>query len=158
MNENTETQKEANTQEPQPLGVNVERLVSDFWQPTLQTTFDEKGNCFSACIATMFPVGIDDVPFFETDEWHVDLQEWASEKLGVFFAHIKLPSMDDLAIAFNGSAIITAINSPNPKVERHAVITKGKNIIFDPMIGETKRSFTMVDDPTFILASAMRRV
>lgn len=125
--------------------------------PTLQTTFGEKGNCLSAVIATMFDVKIEDVPFFEDydEHWLEKLSAWASVNLNKFMVLVNLGDINDCRI-FNGSLIITGINSDNEKVERHAVITRGKRIVFDPMVGFVDEELTRIMEPKFFIFGDMR--
>ena len=123
-----------------------------YYNPTKQTKFGKNGNCLSAVIATLFDVEIGDIPLFADDEeyWVFELSKWFSKKFGKFVCPVKLASQEDLFV-FCESLIITCINSPNPDVERHAVITKGNNVVFDPMVGECCYQLTEGMDATFIV-------
>ena len=126
--------------------------MCEFYKPTLQTRFDEKGNCLNACIATFFDVGIDDVPWFEdeNENWIFELSAWMREKFGKFICCVKFQN-DDQAALLGDSLTIATINSPNPKVERHAVITQNYRIVFDPMCGDVDEPITEKHDATFLL-------
>jgi len=140
---------------PRPTG----KTNMDYYNPTKQTTFDTGGNCLSAVIATLFDVKITDIPLFADDDeqWGVELSKWMARKFGKYIAPMKLANPEDVFI-FNGSLVITAINSPNPKVERHAVITRGDKIFFDPMKGEVSRQITDDMDATFMVIGDVRTV
>lgn len=47
-------------------------------KPVDQTTFGHPGgNCFSACIASLLEMSIEDVPYFmESPDWHSVFREW----------------------------------------------------------------------------------
>ena len=130
-------------------------MSSTFFKPTLQTKFNEQGNCLAAAISTLFDISIDEVPFFEEENWVLSLSRWASSKLGVFIVQVKLAEPSDHAL-FCGSLLITTIDSDNPKVDRHAVITKDGRIIFDPMVGAVNTPILSSMDPTFLVMSTTR--
>ena len=125
---------------------------NNYYNPTKQNTFGAKGNCLSAVIATLFDVKISDVPVFADNEeyWTLELSKWMVKKFRKYIAPMKLANQEDVFI-FCGSLMITAINSTNPDVERHAVITKKDRIIFDPMVGEVNQLLSKDMDPTFML-------
>lgn len=129
--------------------------MTKYYKPTLQTTYGEEGNCLAACIATLYPVSIDEVPFYlDVDEkWVFNLSEWFGIKLNKFLITVRLQEKQHLDL-FNGSLIIASIRSPNPVVERHAVITCRDKVVFDPMLGECCYALDLVGgDPVFILIS-----
>ena len=131
-------------------------IESHYYSPTLQTKFDGEGNCLSAVIATMFDVGIDDIPVFEDgDNWASDLTTWMSGRFGKIAVQVKLPPEEE-TLLFNDSLVITTINSNNSMVERHAVISRGDKIIFDPMVGDVDIEITEEMEPTYILIGDMR--
>lgn len=132
-------------------------LSEDFFRPTLQTRFDERGNCLNACIATLFDVGIDEVPWFEdeNENWIFELSEWVQGKFGKYVCPVKFQS-DDQAVLLGESLTIANIISPNPNVERHAVITQNYRIVFDPMCGEVDEPITDKHDATFLLIGDVR--
>ena len=134
-------------------------LSKDFFRPTLQTRFDEKGNCLNACIATLFDVGIDEVPCFgdKNENWIFELSNWMRGKFGKYVCSVKFQG-DDQAALLGESLTIAIINSPNPKVERHAVITQSYRIVFDPMCGEVDEPITDKHDATFLLIGDVRSV
>jgi hypothetical protein len=130
-----------------------------YYNPTKQTKFGKKGNCLSAVVSTLFDVGIEDIPVFADDEehWTVELSTWMSKNFGKFVCPMKLSCQEDFFI-FCGSLMITGINSPHPNVERHAVITKGDKVVFDPMIGECNYQLTNDMDATFMVVGDVRRI
>lgn len=129
--------------------------MTKYYNPTLQTKFGEEGNCLAACIATLYPVSIDEVPFYldTDDDWIFSLSEWLGRKLDKYLITVRLQDECHLNL-FNGSLVIASVKSPNPAVERHAVITCRNKIVFDPMIGECCYAIDLVqDDPVFVLVS-----
>lgn len=125
-------------------------MVTNYYKPTLQTVRGGKGNCLSACIATLFPIHIDDVIFFEDDyEWVAPLSVWCGEQLGKFVIPVNLS--DDLYPLLCGSMIITTLDSSKTHTERHAVIVQDGYIVFDPMCGEVYRKLPDDCNPVFLL-------
>ena len=135
--------------------VPVERLVSDFYSPTLQTKYNEDGNCLAAVIATLFDILIDDIPFFDDENWVLDLSKWMSCKTGKFIMPVKLEDKAGHEV-FCGSLMMTCINSDNPKVDRHVVISKNGRIVFDPMVGDLDIPILKRMEPTFLIVSDVR--
>lgn len=124
--------------------------MTDFYKPTLQTKFNEEGNCLAASLATIYGVNIKDVPFFDDENWVFDLSVWLGKTLGKFVVPVKLADKRDYEV-FCDSLVITSINSDNPKVKRHVVITKNGRIVFDPMIGEVDRPLLQKMEPTYLI-------
>ncbi len=125
--------------------------MASFYKPTLQTKFNNEGNCLAACIATLFDVSIDDVPSdLDDDIWHFQISEWFSVTLNKFMLLITLDSSGVVAL-LNHSLCIVAINSPNPLVERHVVICQDELIVFDPMVGEVSNPLLSSMEPTYLI-------
>jgi len=52
--------------------------------PVFQTLFGPKGNCFQACVASLFDTELDHVPAFHAfDDWGLLLRAWAKDNYGV---------------------------------------------------------------------------
>lgn len=49
-------------------------------KPVDQTTFGERGNCLSACLASILEIGIGDVPTFLGDGWWERCIEWCATR------------------------------------------------------------------------------
>jgi hypothetical protein len=122
------------------------------YKPILQTKFNKNGNCLPACISTLFEININDVPYFgeKEESWVVEFSRWLNEKSNKYAMLCKLGNMKDVSI-FNNSMLITIINSNNPEVERHAVISVKDRIIFDPMTGEVEKIMKKEFNPTYVL-------
>ena len=121
--------------------------------PTLQTKFGKEGNCLAACIATLYVVDIDKVPTASDHTWDKEMSEWFSAKFNKFMIPLRLHDLD--YNIFGGSFIITIIDSDNPDVERHAVITKGDKIVFDPMKGVITKELKQESDPVYLVIGDM---
>ncbi|MCK5605383.1 hypothetical protein KAR91_26060 [Candidatus Pacearchaeota archaeon] len=130
----------------------------DFYKPTLQTKFNGDGNCLSAVIATLFDTDISVIPVFADNEknWVAELSAWMVQNFGKYVVPVGMAKMSDTSL-FGGSLLITVINSSNPDVERHAVITKGCRVVFDPMIGEVDRMLKKSEDPIFMVIGDVRK-
>lgn len=133
----------------------------NYYNPTLQTKFNEKGNCLQAVIATLYDVNIDEIPYFDnhSTDWLHAMSEWFSLKFHKYVVSIELSDIEHITL-FMDSLIITTINSnnPHPDVNRHAVITKGSFIIFDPMFGSMKKPLTKSMEPYFLMISDIKEI
>lgn len=67
--------------------------------PVFQTKFGADGNCFSACLASLLELNIDDVPNFyeiggaENVTWWNSVREWL-EQVGLGLVVMSLPSIE----------------------------------------------------------------
>lgn len=102
-----------------------------------QTTFGEKeGNCFSACVATILEMPIDDVPFFMIPEgWWEFLLDWL-KSLGYYALNFQLEEFEDeYREAFMeqlGPGLgIMGGKSPRGDFD-HAVVSNGYGMVHDP--------------------------
>ena len=131
---------------------------NNFYKPTKQTEFGLKGNCLSACIATLFDIGIEDVPNFADyeEDWAFRLSKWMVEKFNKYVVVSKFTDLKTFDLLC-GSLIITAINSRTIPGARHAVIVQENTIVFDPLEGEVSIPLTDSKDPTFLMIGDIRR-
>lgn len=131
----------------------------DYYKPTLQTKFNEKGNCLAAVIATLYDIGIDDVPNLLNNEktWEHNLSKWFASEFNKYIMVVGLGDLTQMPLFMN-SMIMTTIesNSIHPEVKRHAVISQGDYIIFDPMQGIVKILLTMEMKPNFLIVGDIR--
>jgi hypothetical protein len=104
-------------------------------KPVDQTTFgEEKGNCFSACVASILEISIEEVPFFMgPGAWWPRFQEWL-EKRDYYPLSWSVPEKDQKNMAPYGVHILSG-KSPRdiqyPEYS-HAVVACGSEIIHDP--------------------------
>ena len=85
------------------------------------------GNCFAACVASIFEVPLDDVPnFIETDNWQNALDEWLNER-GMCSLSI-LPFEKE--IKPRGYSILSGI--PREKTVEHCVVAWDGVMVWDP--------------------------
>ena len=122
------------------------------FKPTLQTKFNREGNCLAACIASLFPVDINDVPELSyNSSWEKELSDWFKWKLNKYAFIVSIPQ-EGIEL-LNNSLMLTIINStnPDPEIKRHCVITKNNRIIFDPLIGEVDYPVKENMNPTYLI-------
>lgn len=93
--------------------------------PVDQTTFGvSRGNCFSACVASLLELPIADVPFFMGDEqWWSSFNDWLRPR-GFYALCVMLP-----AEAHPPGLNILSGKSPRGP---HAVVAHGIDVIHDP--------------------------
>lgn len=100
--------------------------------PVDQTTFGfPGGNCFSACVASLLDLQIDDVPYFGHDDvWWDRATEWLAPHglwpLCVFFENAPDPP-PALHILTGRSP-----REPDDPKALHSVVARGDDIIHDP--------------------------
>lgn len=96
-------------------------------KPVDQTVFAPgKGNCFSACVASILEVGTDEVPFFMVDAAWKDLfLDWCGERrLVVDFSSGFPAPLGEFYIA-NGI-------SPRGDTRGHSVVMRDGHVVHDP--------------------------
>ncbi len=112
-----------------------------------QTTFGSPGgNCFSACVASMFELSIDDVPYFmgdesDGDEWCHRFEKWLCPR-GLYPVLLGIdpdPPKDDHKNAWRPQGLyILSGKSPRDTGENkddpllHSVLARGHRLIHDP--------------------------
>lgn len=95
-------------------------------KPVKQTTFLDKakgtrGNCLSACLASILELGIEEVPHFaEQAEWQESLFKWLARH------GLELENQND---APNGLAIAIGYS---PREIRHAIVVNNGVMVWDP--------------------------
>lgn len=109
--------------------------------PTHQTnTTPENGDCFSACIASLLEIPLEDVPVFcaqeneNIKEWPINAHEWFGEK-GIGWIELDCREMDD-CLAINNMKVrggYTIVTGQSPRHEcLHSVIYKDGEFVHDP--------------------------
>lgn len=103
----------------------------DFVKKVYQTKFGKpEGNCFSACIASILEVGIDDVPCYHEDKgvWYRKYQQWLrSYKLD--FVAISDWQGEGKEVCPNVYSIVGGIS---PRNLPHSVVYFGLDMVHDP--------------------------
>lgn len=95
-----------------------------------QTDFGETGNCFSACLASVFYIPIEDVPNFynvagnDPAAWWGAVRDWLRDRgFGV------MSIQADLIDQFEGLFIV---GGESERGIEHAVLYQNGKVIFDP--------------------------
>jgi hypothetical protein len=115
---------------------------------TKQTKFGDHGNCFAACIASLFELPLDDVPDFCSlpPDWWRGLQDWLKRK-GLCAIEVRLEPKC-LVWSEGCNCILTGTS---PRGRPHSVIAKtvcgGFEYVFDPHPDNTFLS----GEPTHVL-------
>ncbi len=109
--------------------------------PVHMTTFGgpaappaDRGDCFSACLASILEIPLADVPRFgelygEDDDWQPHICEWL-KRFG--YAYIDVDVTDytvDALLPHLGYCIVTGMS---PRGHRHCVVGKGMEFKHDP--------------------------
>lgn len=105
-------------------------------RPVQQTKFGSPdGNCFSACVATIFELPLHHVPEFKGDKWRDNFTDW------LFSNYSLLPEFIQTRLG-GGLIIQTDTDLPHlvyniacgvsPRGFRHAIVRLGTNIAWDP--------------------------
>lgn len=99
--------------------------------PIDQTTFGVKnGNCFSACVATILDLPIEEVPIFvEKENWWGAFLEWLKPR-GYYALCWHLKNKDKSLLDSYG---INILGGKSPRGDfLHAVVADGSKIVHDP--------------------------
>lgn len=105
-------------------------------KPVDQTTFGfPGGNCFSACIASILEIPLEDVPYFmgdtlDDDQWFERLSEWL-RPWGLYAVCFKLS--DDGWVP-EGIHVLSGQSprKPDEPMSFHSVVAQGTKILHDP--------------------------
>ena len=103
-------------------------------KPVMQTDFGQFGNCFSACLASLFELPLEKVPNFFTvagpyDDaaWWAAVRDWLRPRgYGIMFNNLRDPEHLKL---FEGYFIVSGKSSRNVD---HATIWKDGVMVHDP--------------------------
>lgn len=113
----------------------------------------DDGNCFQACIASIFEIPISTIPHFcqeypYSDEWYREFNKWL-DQFGYCTMNFQ-PGKDENKKAWiewleisNFYAVAGVSSTLSANVE-HAVVIKGTDIVHDPM-GKNRPKFTFDD-------------
>ncbi len=96
-------------------------------KPVDQTKFGEvEGNCLAACVASIFEIGIADVPDLSGDDWWSFLRAWCHRR-GFYPVLIEAGATDRFLLGF----AIKSGRSPRGKWD-HAVVALKGEMVHDP--------------------------
>lgn len=104
--------------------------------PVMQTRYDEHGNCFESCIASLLHLKLEEVPnlaaYEENGLWLNKLNEWLSKK-GLVYFELELPITEKKLFFKNYDFYYIQIGkTTRSKNILHAVIGRKGKIVHDP--------------------------
>jgi hypothetical protein len=95
-------------------------------KPAFQTKFPQRGNCFTACLASLLGLDIADLPAFEdaSDNPFIPAKRWLCDRdMNLGHATAEFPPQ--------GYAIAVGPSPRNPNIQ-HAVVVLDGRIVHDP--------------------------
>lgn len=104
--------------------------------PTRQTKFGQPdGNCFQACLASIFEIPIDDIPTFGGDDnpktgWYYQFEEWSIDRFGLQPIDLMAQASGELWFWIPRGHHI--INGMGPRGLMHSVVGRDGKMVFDP--------------------------
>lgn len=99
-------------------------------KPVMQTRTGVRGNCLSACFASLLGVSIEKVDFSCGDYTDGNWYDVACEKLRPFGLTLVLVDLrPEITIP---AELYVIANGPSPRGHRHAVIYRGDELAHDP--------------------------
>ena len=105
-------------------------------KPVMQTLFydtDGTGNCFEACLASIFEMDLKDIPNFHGKNWFVDFLEWLKIKGYTSYGTFIIEDIENYSGGVDGYFIVAG-ESPRGKHINggHAVVYKNGKLVHDP--------------------------
>lgn len=105
-------------------------------KPVMQTLFydkDRTGNCFEACLASIFEMDLKDVPNFHGKNWFVEFWEWLKTKGYTTDGSLYNENIENYNGGVDGYFIVAG-ESPRGKHIKggHAVVYKNGKLAHDP--------------------------
>jgi hypothetical protein len=93
---------------------------------------EERGDCFTACIASLVGVELSEIPNFcaYDDEWPSNCKEWLFERGIVRVVFSSYPIAESVAEEYKELVLIAS--GPGPRGHRHAVLWKNNDLLWDP--------------------------
>lgn len=92
----------------------------------------EVGNCFQACVASLFELALDDVPHFcAHEDWLARLEAWAAER-GYWPMLLRLPTDHSWSPAVPYILSGQSPRRPDEPDKLHAVVACGDVVLHDP--------------------------
>lgn len=87
------------------------------------------GNCFSACVASLFEIPLEEVPYFmDSPNWWDSFLEWLETR---GWTALSLPLVDSSMVP-PGLHILSGQSPRFTRRSLHAVVAKGRKIVHDP--------------------------
>lgn len=88
------------------------------------------GNCFAACIASIFEVSLEDVMDYMGDDWHEKWNEWLAQ-YNITLIHWEIPEGQQETCYKPPCYYLLGADSPRGDWI-HSVVAKGDEIMWDP--------------------------
>ena len=117
-------------------------------KPVQQTSFGkDEGNCFQACLASIFEIDIEAIPFFQDykSSWYDQFSLWLMSEFGLQPIDLQITPNPDWIWIPQGYHII---NGLSPRGDfHHSVVGKAGQMVHDPHPSgdglRTRESFTL---------------
>lgn len=117
------------------------------------------GNCFQACVASIFELPLEEVPHFvgdRGDEWYMGFADWLAEKYNM--EPVVIPTGSNATFWAHGFYIATG-ESPRDHELSHACVYQDVELVHDPHpdntgLASTRFTYTWAPlDPKFLKKS-----
>lgn len=98
-------------------------------KPVKQTITElGKGNCFSACLASIFELEIDQVPYDLSKNWNETYLHWLYDKFGLDYYYLSPKEAEGYLRGYS------IASGPSPRFDNvtHAVVALDGKIVHDP--------------------------
>jgi hypothetical protein len=110
-------------------------------KPVMQTLFYDKdgtGNCFEACIASIFEMDLKSVPNFHGENWFGEFYGWLKEKGYTSYGSLCNEKIEEYSGGINGYFIVAGESPRGRHIKGgHAVVYKNGKMVHDPYPGGT---------------------
>jgi len=112
-----------------------------------QTKYQEKGNCFQACLASILEVELEAIPDFcnlyPVGIWFKKCKKWMEEKVGVEIEVF-------VCVSETPYFVIGTYAHVEDSKKKHAVIVRNGEVAHDPL-GYKRKEYKKIDE-TYILS------
>ncbi len=94
------------------------------------------GNCFSAVIASLLHLSVDEVPVFSNDRWQIELNAWL-KPYGLAYINFELAAFSQALKDFGIQGCHHEVAGPSPRSTdvHHACVGYDSELVFDPHPG-----------------------
>jgi len=115
--------------------------------PIDQSITGSRGNCMSACLASLLEIPLESVPLFLSEDgdqtrfdWSVRLDDFLSQ-FGLYALHFSSYPVSPAMMP----GVLHIMTGISPRGRPHAVIGKGWSIVHDPFPDKSQAGLTVVD-------------
>jgi hypothetical protein len=99
------------------------------WEIT-QTRTGKDGNCFAACISSIFEIPLEEIPEFGDASFLDDVDTFL-EPRGLYYVQVPLDD-ESLSVVFRKGHILSTIEGLSPRGGLHACVALNGKLIWDP--------------------------